>query len=850
MTLEFGTPSALWLLAAVPCLWLIGRGFRRGAGAAHIVARALLVTCLIAAIAQPVLSRAASRLAIVYLVDGSHSVSTAARDSAAAAIDEINVSVRPNESRILLFGRRVSSLSDTSELRRLSTPAASEEMDRRVAPDRTSLEQALAAARAELPPATTGRIVLFSDGRQTDCDALRIARRLGAEHVPIFTETMAVRDLGDTWVQEIRAPTPVVAGAVTRLEVVLGSQVATTADVTVREGARVLARRSVAVARGESSAPIDVSFDAPGPHLVEAAIDAEHDQLPENNVLSREVIVESRPRLLYVHADVATGTGSAAPAALVQAGIDVTVARPEELPKSAEGLSRWDAVVLSNIGAGQLSADAMKALSSWVEERGGGLLFVGGSAVFGGGIEPGKIGYRHTEIERVLPVTFDRDDEPDVGLVIVIDRSWSMHGAAMDLSKSAAEAAANTLAPGQLLGVLSFNNESTWDVPLARVRDSRPTLHDAIGKIVASGPTAIYPALEEAYMALASVRARAKHVVLLSDGQSDPEGFEGLVRKMSAAQMTVSSVALGPEADVTLLQNLATWGGGRNYVVQDARQIPEIFVKEARNASTPGSDEGGSLKPIVRAGLFENSLVNVPALQGRNVVTRKPQAAEWLATGRNDPLVTIWPAGLGRAAMFAADVDGRWTRDWLAWRGFGDFLSTLVRSVTSGRAVSSSLDVAAGELQGTERALNISLEARDAEGRRKNLLTPVVEVRKGSAEHAAITLTQVSPGRYEAHAVADTSAPLVFSVAGAPADAHLSRILVTDSVVEYRLAPPDQALLSSIAQLSGGLASPTPADIKRTRGSPGRVRQPLAPWLFALGLAIWPVDIALRRFRR
>ena len=46
--------------------------------------------------------------------------------------------------------------------------------------------------------------------------------------------------------------------------------------------------------------------------------------------------------------------------------------------------------------------------------------------------------------------------------------------------------------------------------------------------------------------------ARAKHVVLLSDGRSYPDDYEGLVTKMVDAKMTVSSIAVGPAADVEL----------------------------------------------------------------------------------------------------------------------------------------------------------------------------------------------------------------------------------------------------------------------------------------------------------
>ena len=76
--------------------------------------------------------------------------------------------------------------------------------------------------------------------------------------------------------------------------------------------------------------PIDVSFDAPGAHLVEAVVTAEHDVLADNNTLSREVVVEPRLRLLYVHP--ATDDAGIAARALSNAGVQVTTVRPEALP--------------------------------------------------------------------------------------------------------------------------------------------------------------------------------------------------------------------------------------------------------------------------------------------------------------------------------------------------------------------------------------------------------------------------------------------------------------------------------------------------------------------------------------
>ena len=361
MAIEFGAPRVLWLLGLLPVLWLAGHmGVGRRWRAWYSVARLLLLGCLIGALAQPVLSLPASRTALVYLVDASQSVSARAFETAAQAIDAMNASVRPEASRILAFGGRTTPLADTAALRRLSTGQGADSIERLVSPDATNLEQALAAARAEIPSSTNGRILLFSDGHETEGDSLRIAQRLSAERVPVFTQPLPERDIGDTWMADVRLPRAPVAGVVSTLDLVVGSQVAQSADVVVREGSHVLARLRAPVARGESIVPVDVTFDGAGPHLVDAVVTAERDVLPDNNTLSREVLVEPRPRVLYVHTD--ADDAHAVPLALIQTGFQVTAARPQALPTRLEALDAWDVVVLSNVGRAQLAPEAMKAL--------------------------------------------------------------------------------------------------------------------------------------------------------------------------------------------------------------------------------------------------------------------------------------------------------------------------------------------------------------------------------------------------------------------------------------------------------------------------------------------------------
>ena len=852
MTVDLGSPAALWLLAVVPLIWLawaLAVGARWSA--VLPVMRSAVLVCLAVALAQPVLSRPASRVALICLVDASHSVSSAAIDAAASAIDEMDASLRPDVVRIVVFGARAARLADADALRRLATPATRSEFDRLVSPEATNLEQALAAARAEIPAGMSARIVLFSDGHETEGDSRRILERLAAEHVPVFTRALAVRDLQDTWIEAVRVPRTALAETATTVEVVLGSQVVRPVQVTVGEGARALAVATLDAGLGTSVASLDVRFDTPGPHLIEAVLAPRGeigDALEDNNRLLTEVVVEPQPRVLFVHA----GDGGVPVAArvLAETGFQITAARPQALPVTAEALDRWDVLLLSNLARPLLSTEAMSAIASWVEERGGGLLFVGGPALVADERLEDPPDYRRTELERVLPVTFDREDDADVALVIVLDRSWSMNGLAMDLSKTAAEAAATTLEPAHLVGVLTFSNQATWDVPLARLRESRPTLHDAIARIRASGPTDIYLALSQAHDALATIRARAKHLILLSDGQTEVADFEGLMRKMTDARVTVSSVALGAEADVTLLRNLAVWGGGRSYVVQDAQEVPEIFVKEAKSAASQGADETDGIRP--RPGvtaLLRDHEAGFPVLQAHNPVTRKAGAIDLLSTSRGEPLLTLWPAGLGRTAMFAADVDGRWTRDWPTWPGFGAFLGTLVRSLAPRDRPQRALTVVAGDRQGALRVLNVSLDARDGEGRAENLLDPVVDIRTAGQPPARIALLQVGPGRYESRVVADATEPLTFSIAAAPADTGGTRIFAADHAAEYRFGDPDDRRLAAIASATGGTADAT-ADLNRMVRTSAAARHPVAPWLLLAALVAWLSDIGVRRLVR
>ena len=837
-------PAALWLLAAVPLVWIAyawGRtNFNRKQRILQAVVRSLLLTAIAFAIARPLVATTSSRRSFVYAVDVSHSISTAAVESAARRIDEINRALRPEHHRILAFGLTSAPVEDTGALRRLAAAAADSPEARIVDRGGTDLETALSGARAELAADHVPKVVLFTDGRSTAGDLPAAAARLAASGIPVSVEPLSVRTLRDSWIDAVDLPERIVAGAPFQAGVMVGSARAADGAVELQVNGKTIARRAVRLAVGATQVTVEATLEEPGSAVLRTTLVVEGDGLAANNALEQAVVAGPRTRVLYVEG--APASSRYLSSALEQNGFEVTVRTPGGLPATADALEPWDAIVLSDVPRAALGAGVMDALTTWVEQRGGGLLVAGGESVFG------DKGYRESPLEQLTPVTFERKDEPEVALVLVLDRSWSMAGPSMTLCKAAAQAAVDVLADEQSIGILTFNDSFNWDVTLRNVGANRDAIRRRIAAIGPAGHTLIYPAIEQAFLALRDVKARAKHVVLLSDGRSYPAEYEELLRRMVDARITMSSVAVGPGADPELLANVAKWGRGRYYAVSDARELPQIFVKEAKNAATPSFDEG-SIKPVVRMPGFLAGvdLSRMPPLKGRTATVLKDDALEILATDEEDPLLAFWPVGLGRTAVFASDVKDRWGAEWIRWRGYAPFFSAVVRAVERRSPPPFALEIAPGPVQGDSRQVVVAMEARDAAGGYGNLLRPEVRLTSPGVPAASARLRQVAPGRYETTVVTDARQRL--DVLASETQPPVSGAVIPDPFAEYRFRAPDEALLKGLAEATGGVLRPTPESLAGSGSERTPERRPLATALTLLALGLWYLDLLLRRVR-
>jgi uncharacterized protein YegL len=177
------------------------------------------------------------------------------------------------------------------------------------------------------------------------------------------------------------------------------------------------------------------------------------------------------------------------------------------------------------------------------------------------------------------PPILCRGAGPTLALSLLLDRSGSMTGLPIEMTKTAARQIADALTPTEAFEVIAFDSSPRRFVTMTCGQKSGPALIQ-IAKITPGGGTEIFSALDLAHSDLAALSARRRHIVLLTDGRAPRQGIDDLVTLLAAEGMTLSTIALGADADETMLRAMAEKGHGHFYQVSDPSALLGTFARE------------------------------------------------------------------------------------------------------------------------------------------------------------------------------------------------------------------------------------------------------------------------------
>jgi len=845
-------PAALYLIAIVPVFYLLRvlslTDLSLSQQLTQATLRSLVIIGIAIAVARPSWITEQSKVSTVVLIDVSDSVSDKQLAAARAYVDSIEAAQGDGNLQLVTFAEKpiVVRKQDGKPLSAVIArhPGAGAGTD---------TQAAMQLAYGIYPDGYVPRLVIVSDGNQTQGDVAVEAYRAKELGVRVSwrtfdqDKTSEIRVVGVTVPDDIKVGQPYdVTAEVWSTE----PQAATLAlqqdefpnglepvkQVQLREGKNLIKFKSDAKHAGSTTYRLTLAK-------------FEHDTETQNNHAVMTAPVKGRPNVLYVEGGILREPGQAGhlQRALEHENIDVTVRGPNGIPANPKELEKFDLVLVSDVPAHLMGAGQMQALDTYVGQMGGGLIMAGGEDSFGSG------GYERTKIEQIMPVRFDSEkikEQPDVAVVLVIDRSGSMQGPKLEAAKESARATAEVLSPNDYIAVVAFDSEAQTFVRPTRASNKMRISND-IARLQSGGGTNIFPGLKEAFELLQGINAKVKHVILMTDGEAPTDGIAELVQDMRASRITVSCVGV-QGADRSMLSMIADAGDGRLYMVEDIGALPKIFMKETQEAQ-----KSQLVEDVIRVRIAKKveaiegtNVENAPPLHGYVTTKPKPTAETILISDLGEPILARWRYGSGTAVAWTSDVKNRWSTDWIRWNGYPKFWAQVVRS-SMRRKVYDSYELSAKVADGRAHVVVDAIDSGDKFVNELETQLEVIDPATGKTIEK-LPMAQTAAGRY----TADVRIPSYGSyllkavhqrdgktVAESPGAVALSYPL------EYLRTTPDVEPLRHAAQVSGGHDQAKPAEIWDAGGEKVATTQDLWPYVLLGVLAVFLLDLYAKRVR-
>jgi len=675
------TISLTFLVLLIPMIWVWKRSlvdqdpFKKNLS---LVLRCLGVIALVIALCRPFFEQETEDLHLVYLLDSSQSVDPQALEEAhkwiTKSIEQQGVN---DSSEIFLFASAVKKVTE-NELGKFVTQTQSGTADSEFRSS-SPIANSLGAMRSVFPADKSKKLVVLTDAKNTGIDTQKGMERLKREGIEIVYRSLEPLKLPEVSVIDLNPSTQFsYQGEMVRLSSSILSNISQQVEARLLHRGVVVARNKVQL---EGDVLKTIYFDAEmlnsGLNYWSLEVTADKDHFATNNKASTSIKVKGLPRLLVIHEDEKQMRPFTR--AMKKQGISLEVRGEFGVPESFDELLAYDGVVLANLSATSLSNDQMKNLKRYVTDFGGGLLMLGSDNSYGLG------GYFKTPVEDVLPLTSRYEKEkqkPSLAMVLVIDKSGSMSGTPIAMARASALAAAELLGPNDQIAVIGFDGSPKLICPLTSASD-QVSIQSAISSLEASGGTHLYPAMVEGRNILQKAVVKIKHMIILSDGQTQASDFTTLTQEMANEQMTVSTVALGSGAAKDLMQRIASEGMGRYYETNNPEKMPQIFTKETMKASRSSIKEDLFNSIIVGDHPVLNGYekTELPFVLGYVMTKPKATAQVLLAAETGDPLLAISRYGLGMGAAYTSDLTEKWGGEWLSSQNGGPFWAQILRTV-------------------------------------------------------------------------------------------------------------------------------------------------------------------------
>ncbi|MCG8333486.1 MAG: VWA domain-containing protein [Proteobacteria bacterium] len=837
-----------WLL--IPIVWISYYHFNkdRKKTIGHLVAvgiRSLLIVFIGLALAEPGMRQHTDNVDLFFVLDQSDSITKKEKTKALEFIKKTTSQMTADDrGGLIVFGKHPF-LEAT-----LSNNFGDIEIQSDIETRHTNISEALQLAIGRLPTSGIRRIVLLSDGNQTVGNAGQMAGLASSLGIEIYPVTFASRQIGkEVFLDKLETPKNISLETPFEVKVQISSSDKNRAELLLLRNDELVSNTPITLHAGKNLFRFTDVLKEPGLYLYKAIVNPHADTIHQNNSGSSFTYGTQKSGLLVVTKK--SGVKSLVTRVLRKQGFSVTEMPADKLSQNMSALIDYRAVILDNVPARSINPITMKNIENYVKDTGGGLLMTGGDESFGAGR------YQNTPIERALPVFMDIPttmDFPSLCLILVIDKSSSMSGYIagnnkLQGAKIAAFSTIEMLNPFDKVGVLAFDSQFEWIVPITKA-ENRQDIANKLNALAADGGTNLYPGLNNVFQKLGKVKAARKHIIVLSDGITDEIDYAPLIKKIHKADITISTVAIGYDSNREFMESIAEWGEGRSFFTDDVNQIPRIFVYETKIVTKNIITERHLQPRVAFRNEISRNLISdqLPPIYGMDISYSKPGATNILQTDHG-PLLATWRYGLGRSAAFTSDLSGIWSQAWLNWDHFGSFLSTLVRWIQQPETEQNIIT----RTVLNEGQVTFTAEITDKQKNFVNNLSLQLGVLFPSNSSATTPMEQDAPGVYKGAFTAEESGEYYLSLHSKNKSSDIGTKVFGFTIPygdEYRARSVNYALLHNLAETTGGRTLTADEEVEflfSANLSNQEIKSSFWPYLLAAFLFLLILDILIRQ---
>lgn len=521
------------------------------------------------------------------------------------------------------------------------------------------------------------RIVLITDGKQTDSDAtgalISAVEHLYAENIAldtVYVDNNVNENVPEVQISGVDHTPATYLDHATTAAVLVQSSVQTDAIISLILGGRTLQQKAVSLDHGYNIVNFTPDTSSAGEFDYEVRIEAKDDTSPNNNSYFFTQSVSESLRVLFI-----TSSQANADAAALMYGENATVdayVNNPNVPCTVEQLCAYDEIVLCDV-----DVRTLKNYTAFVDSVDKAVSLFGKSLItLGDTYIQNKTDDTLSALEDMLPVRFGNNDADPKLYCLVLDSSRSMQMASrLIMTKKAAIKFLELLNPEDYVMVVSFSGE-VYIEQMPTEAENKDKVAEVINGIQPTQGTVIGAALKAAFNQMKSLSFSEKQVVLISDGMSysaEPDDAADMANQIYQAGIVTTVINTSCQEGTENLKKIANYGRGRYYWLQDERDLDDLIFGDVADEMTEAIIEKQVPVTVVdQKDEVMKGLSYLPDVYGYVYAKAKASARTVLsvpytkASGSvvDAPLYAYWKYGNGRVACFTGALSGDWAKDW------------------------------------------------------------------------------------------------------------------------------------------------------------------------------------------